>query len=250
MWLIPYLNLVPKIFTFLHTLRVSGIANQIHWSLNDYLWQNLGLLPIVAVFGFFVIQKRNKLIFLPFMLFFAALCIFAGVGGRGFEQKTFSFFIIGINVLAAIGLGWIWKNMKILAIVLVFVLTISGFVDLIPIKNEFAFPLVGSDTAPVISWIHNNTPGNAVFVSYADIIDPVVLAGRKNYFGFFGNIGWYDRTSDVARIYGGDKTFAKIKNISYILVPKWKKADFVYPVHLNLMRVLYEDAKYRVYAVE
>jgi hypothetical protein len=249
-WMIPYIAFVPKIITFLHAFTAGSAINQVNWTIIDYLWQNLGFLPIVATVGFFVLPKRIRHVFLPFVVFFVALCEFAGVGKRGFEQKTFSFFITGVNVLAAVGLGWIWQKQKIFAIILGFILTISGFVDLIPIKNEFAFPLVGKETAPVISWIHTSTPKSSVFVSYADMIDPVVLAGRINYFGFYGNIGWYDRSAVVSQVYRADSNAAKANHISYILIAKWKKNDFPYVVDAKLLTkkyvIAYEDAKFLI----
>ena len=130
------------------------------------------------------------------------------------------------------------------------ILTVSGFIDLLPIKNEFAFPLIRKETIPLISWIHTKTSKKDVFVSYADMIDPVVLAGRKNYFGFFGNVGWYDRSLDVQKMYAGDIELAKTRGISYVLVPKWQKSDFPYQIQLDTLPIAYEDARYRVFAVE
>jgi hypothetical protein len=252
-WMIPYIGFVPKIITFLHAFGAGSAMSQAHWTIIDYLWQNLGLLPVVAAVGFFVLPKRIRPVFLPFVVFFTAISVFAGVGQRGFEQKTFSFLIIGINVLAAIGLGWIWKRVKPVAILAAIILTISGFVDLIPIKNEFAFPLIGSDMAPVISWIHTSTPKNAVFVSYSDILDPVVFAGRKNFFGFFGNVGWYDRSTSVQKIYKGDSALAKANHISYVLIPKWQIHDFPYVPAVSVLRskwmIAYEDDRFVVFSV-
>jgi hypothetical protein len=137
-----------------------------------------------------------------------------------------------------------------LALAVFFILTISGIVDLMAVKNEFAFPFVDSKLSRVIPWIHENTPKNAVFVSYSDIIDPVVLAGRKNYFGFFGNIGLQDRSPIVGAIYKGDISRAVQNNISYILVPKWQKNDFPYTVDLKLLTTkyitAYEDAEFLI----
>ncbi len=81
------------------------------------------------------------------------------------------------------------------------------------------------------------------------MVDPVVFAGRKNYFGFYGNIGWYDRSADVRKIYAGDTALAKSRGVSYILAPKWNKNDFPYAVKLTAP-VAYEDARYIVFAVQ
>ena len=245
--IVGFLSTAPKFIGLL--LASRGGLMEPSWHIVDYLWQNLGFLPLAAGIGILALPKKIRIIFSPFVVGFFLICLFAAVGKRGFEQKSYSFFIIGINVLAAIGIGWLWRRVKVAAVIFMFILTVSGFVDLIPIKNEFAFPLVDADTVPLITWIRDSTPKDAVFVSYSDMIDPVVLAGRKNYFGFFGNIGWYDRSPEVAKIYAGDVMLAKARGVSYILAPKWEKTDFRYKIQLDLP-VRYEDARYTVFAVE
>jgi hypothetical protein len=215
-------------------------------------------MPALAAIGYSVAPKHSRKFTLPFVIAFIGICIVASVGKRGFDQKFLSFLIIGINILAAIGLQWLWQmkytGLKILAVVVFFIITISGVIDLMPIKNEFAFPLVPSDSVPVISWIQSGTAKNSVFVSYPDIRDPVVFAGRTNYFGFFGNIGWYDRTQAVGRVYKGDIAYAKTIHISYVLVPKWQNSDFPYSVNIASLRmimpVVYEDNRQIVFAVQ
>lgn len=253
LWILPYTGYASHIVPFLQQLTTGALTIPATWSLADYLWQNLGFLPVVAALGLVVLPKSARKIFGLLAVFFLVECAASGIGHRGFEQKTFSFLIIGINALAAIGIVWIWKKMNVAAVFLVFVLTISGFVDLIPIKNEFAYPLIDSNTTPLISWIHTSTPKNAVFVSYADIIDPVVLAGRTNYYGFYRNVGWVDRSAVVARVYGGDIPLAKTYHISYILIPKLQKNDFPYTVDIqylhSILKTAYEDNRYIVLAV-
>ncbi len=228
------------------------------WTIIDYLWQNLGIVPIIAGLGYMVLPKKSRVLFFPIFTLFILECIFAGFGKRGFDQKFYSFLIIGINILAAIGVVWIWRMrsrvLKLTAILIFGVLTVSGVIDLMPIKNEFAFPIVNKQILPIISWIHTHTIKDDVFVSYADIIDPVVLAGRKNYFGFFGNIGWKIRTDSVERIYSGDIALAKREGIGYILVPRFTKTDFPYHVDvaklLSVSSVVYEDTDFLVFRVQ
>lgn len=243
---------------FINTNFISGSygSNRLQpaWNIGDYLWQNLGILPVLAGLGYLVVPKKNRAPFIPFIVLFAGLCALAGVGKRGFDQKALSFLIISINVLSASAVYWLWTRRmiaaKLTAILVIGILTVSGFIDLLPIKNEFAYPLIDGQTIPVISWIRTATPKNAVFVSYSDMIDPVVLAGRTNYFGFYGNVGWFDRSPVVSKVYGGDVAAAKANHISYILIPKWKKNDFPYTVDENLLTkkyvTAYEDAKFLI----
>lgn len=218
------------------------------WNIFDYLWQNLGLLPLAAMLGYMVLSKKLRVSFFLFLLLFVIECAAAGVGKRGFDQKFYSFLITGINILAGIGIFWLWRRRlsgKVLAVMLFGVLTISGVVDLMPVKNEFAFPIVSQKLLPVVTWIHTQTPKDAVFVSYADMIDPVVFAGRRNYFGFFGNIVWIVRTDPVARIFSGDMTLAREEGIDYILIPLSEKSGFPYHVDRDALRsqspTVYED---------
>lgn len=256
----PYIPLIGSIGAFVNLFLAAGVresrALAPQWTVIGYLWNNLGILPIAAIGGYLVLPKRTRSIAAIFLVLFAILCIAAVVGHRGFDQKFFSFLIIGVNVVAAVGIGWLLNKNKIVALVIacvcVIVMTVSGIVDLMPMKNEFAYPLISRDSAPLISWIYTSTPKQAVFVSYTDIIDPVVLAGRKNYFGFFGNIGWYDRSTIVRKAYAGDPAVASTYGISYILVPRSFKNDFNYTIDESNLRknysVAYQDPNYIVFS--
>jgi hypothetical protein len=242
---------------FINTLFISSSYGSYRdlpaWNIGNYLWQNLGILPMAAGLGYMVIAKKVRTPFIPLVISFIGLCLLAGIGKRGFDQKFLSFLIIGVNVLAASAVWWLWIRWKIIAVLVIIVMTVSGFIDLMPIKNEFAYPLIDKQTVPVISWIKKATPNKTIFVSYSDMIDPVVMAGRMNYFGFYGNVGWFDRSESISRIYAGDIAEAKTHNISYVLVPKWKKDDFPYVIDMKLLRttytVAYEDDRVVIFGI-
>jgi len=257
--MIPFFSRATDIFAFIRLFYNSGLpsytSSVVTWTLSQYLWNNMGLLPVIALIGLLVTPKKSRYFFWSLIVLFIITCIFAAVGKRGFDQKFYSFSIIGINVLAAIALGWLCKKnvaLKLVAVFLFFILTMSGVMDLFAIKNEFAYPLMSKDTVPVMTWIKKNTLKNAVFVSYSDIIDPVVLSGRKNYFGFFGNAGSTDRSLAVKNIYAGDIRTARSLGISYILIPRWNKNDFPYAVDMMYFTehnmVVYEDDKYSIFS--
>jgi hypothetical protein len=254
----PYIPEIPQIFKFFTTQMWTGVTEPRKllslWTPFSYLWQNLGILPGAVIAGFFVMKKSKRTITTVFIVLFTILCLFSVVRNRGFDQKFLSFLIIPINAIAAAAVMWLWKQknviVKFMSVVIVFILTISGFVDLLVVKNEFAFPLISSEITPVISWIHSSTPKDAIFISYRDILDPVVFSGRTNYFGFFGNAGQDERSSTVKSVYQGDSDSVKEHNISYILIPKWQKNDFPYMVNEKLLRskykTVYVDQKYEI----
>ncbi len=236
----------------------SSIYAPATWTIADYLWQNLGILPIVACIGYIVLPQKTRKVSIPFIALFIGLCLYAGLGKHGFDQKFLSFLVIWIDILAAVGLVWIWNSYhytgKIVSVILFGILTISGIVDLMPIKNEFAFPIVSKEILPVISWIHSNTSKDSVFVSYSDMIDPVVFAGRRNYFGFFGNVGLTDRSRIVQSIYNGNKNSALRSGVSYALIPKFAKNDFPYEINIKALSsagtLVYDDSKFSIYAFD
>lgn len=236
----------------------TSIYSHVVWNPTQYFLMNLGVLPMLVILGYLAVNKKNRICGLPFLLLGIAFCIVSIIEKVGFDQKFLSFLVIWANVFAAIGVGWLWQKRtvisKLCALCLFILLTVSGVIDLFPIKNEFAYPIIDSKMLPVISWIQTHTAKDAVFVSYSDMIDPVAFAGRKNYFGFFGNLGSKDRSSDVKNIYAGNIDLANKLGISYILVPKWKKSDFSYVVDTTYflehrMRV-YEDERFLIVQVK
>jgi len=257
LWYGQYLFMYKELFVLGKAISGPTMPIQAVWNASQYFLLNLGILPIVVLLGYFVISKKSRVFTLPFLLLSVSLCIVSVVEKVGFDQKFLSFLIIWANVFAAIGVGWLWNKQTLIpklgALCLFIVLTISGVIDLFPIKNEFAYPMVDSSVIPVVSWIRTKTSSNAVFVSYSDMIDPVAFAGRKNYFGFFGNIGSYDRSEDVKNIYAGNNERAKKMGVSYILVPKWNKNDFPYHVNTDYFkktaRVAYEDDRFLIFDI-
>ena len=232
-----------------------GAGKEQTWTAIQYLWQNVGLLPIGIIVGWFGVPKKRRTIALVFISLFIIECVYAVMNHHGFDQKFYSFLILLVNCIAAIGVVWLWEKKHIIwksiAVTGLSMLVISGVVDLIPIKNEFAYPLVSQENVAVISWITKYTPKHSVFVLFSDMIDPVVLAGRKNYFGFFGNVGTIDRSSDVGQVYAGDLALARKLGIMYILVPRWDKNDFPYRVDTQYFEEhtikVYEDERYSIY---
>ncbi|MFZ2025178.1 MAG: hypothetical protein WAV51_02780 [Microgenomates group bacterium] len=247
----PYLGVVQQ----MAPLVGLGVRNIQTWTAIEYLWQNIGLLPIGMIVGCFAIPKQRRNIALFFIFLFIIECAYAVMNHHGFDQKFYSFLILLVNCITAIGVVWLWEKKQILwkcvAVTGLSVLAISGVIDLIPIKNEFAYPLVDHKILPVITWMQTHTEKSAVFVSYSDMIDPVVLAGRKNYFGFFGNVGTTDRSSDVRQVYTGDLALTRKLGIMYILVPRWDKNDFPYRADTQYFEEhnmkVYEDERYSIY---
>ncbi|HEY9062118.1 MAG TPA: hypothetical protein VIO64_16700 [Pseudobacteroides sp.] len=118
---------------------------------------------------------------------------------------------------------------KAVAGLLVFVLTFTGFIDLKTLFNMNYYQNVKySVNDPITTWVKENTEPRDVFLTTANVLDSVLLAGRPIYYGhpYYAWSAGYDtnsRESIVKRIYTC-KDEAELKklleegNISYILV--------------------------------
>jgi len=102
---------------------------------------------------------------------------------------------------------------KLLAIVLVFFLTLSGVIDFFPIKNDTASSLADAPNDPDIAWIKENTPPDAVFLNTSYLYHPASLAGRKIFLGwpyFSWSLGYdtHKRNRVAQLIYHGESRTA------------------------------------------
>src|SRR5581483_6938355 len=69
------------------------------------------------------------------------------------------------------------------AVVLLVPLTLSGFIDLALLKNEQSYDIVGQDR-PVVAWIAEQTPPDAVFLTAPWLYETPSIAGRRIYMGW------------------------------------------------------------------
>ena len=267
LWTVPWFGTIQQVvFSLLHggkeTLVMSS-STKGGLLYNLQFWgENIGILPIIVGMGIVAIKKKNRMIIaagLPLLII--AIVLGQRGGNQMIDQKFLNILLVLANSVAAIGLVAVWnkKGMmgKIGAIIVFGMVTCSGVIDIIIIKNDFAYPVKDEKAEPVIAYIKNQTPRNAVFLSYADIFDPVTLAGRKNYYGFFHSLAAPSRDETVKKLFELtiiDKTQLAQQHISYVLLPKWEKTDFAYTIDMNAWRVglpvVFEDDRHVLFQVK
>ncbi len=79
---------------------------------------------------------------------------------------------------------------------LLFLLTLSGILDLFPILNDSRLEIKDYPNDPSVSFILENTPRDSVFLNSSFLYDPASIAGRKIYLGwpYFSWSAGYDTT--------------------------------------------------------
>lgn len=151
---------------------------------------------------------------------------------------------------------------KITAVVLLFFLTVTGVVDLITLYNmNLSHRALKFETDdPVLRWAVENTGPQEIFVTDKWCIHPILLAGRKIFYGwpyFAWSAGYdtYTREQIVNQIYGGQeinrvRELIRENNISYIVLEDGNRNSRDYTLNERLLRdhftLVYEDYGRRI----
>lgn len=231
-----------------------------------YFWvMNLGIAIILIPLGFFISSKREKLIFLSVFSLFAIGNTFQLSFLIDHNHSLFNFFLIFANFYIAYFLLMFlkrYKNVmgKIVFISLFLLLTMSGAIDLMAVKNDFQFRLEDAPSNKFMQWIKTNTQKKDIFLARQEILDPVTLSGRKNYFGhtyYLSVMGYnYQDRFNRAKLYfeATSKdilTMMRRDGIKYIVAPQKPVADFTYKINKvfldRSLKKVYKDKNVIVY---
>lgn len=184
------------------------------------------------------------------------------------DQKYLNIFLVMFSLFMSVGFMSIWDSGKVGKIIVVLMLPVimmSGIIDFMVIKNDFMYPIPNTGNGALISWIKKNIPKDAVFVAGRNIFDPVTLAGRKTYFGFYRQLYVVPPGSDdhralvIKSIYEATTSGALRSKLAethaqYLLLPLTADANFTYHVHpeiiLNTFPKVYGDSQYLMVKVQ
>lgn len=214
------------------------IENLNLFSFIKYWFLNLGLVTILAPIGFILAKRPQRKIFLPFFALFIIGNLFQFSPEIAGNHKFFNLFLIGANIFTGYTIFLIWKQKllgKILAVLLLLFLTLSGIIDIFPIKNDGYAEIKDGKNNDVQVFIIKYTPPNAVFLNAYYTYDPASLAGRKIFFGwpyFSWSAGYKTdpRSQQVTNILDPLSKTAACRlfiqeNISYLEIPETKQFE-------------------------
>lgn len=247
-----------------HKLFTPGFLVSNHLSLGSFVnfwFLNLGLAFFATPISFFVLKKNQKKLFLSVVCIFVLGNLFQFSYRIDHNHSLFNFVFIFSNFFTAYLLSLFWKKSyiwKMGTVVLLFFLTFSGIIDLMVVKNDYHLPYNVAPKNKLMSFI-KSTPPNSIFLAKGDLMDPVTLSGRKNYFGavYYMQVLGYDyakRQKLAEKIFAmenvGELKLAKAQHISYLIVSK-NTTDFPYNPNLDFLnsntKKVYEDNSVSVF---
>ena len=163
------------------------IENLNIFSFIKYWFLNLGLVTILAPIGFLLAKRPQRKILLPFLAFFVIGNLFQFSQEMAGNHKFFNLFLIGANIFAAYSIYNLWKHSlpgKTVAILYFIMMTLSGIIDIFPVKNDVYVEIKDGKNNDVEQFIINHTSKESVFINASYIYDPASLAGRKIFLGW------------------------------------------------------------------
>lgn len=259
---VAFVQIIPWIASLGAVRQLEGKQNLFYYFLSDdlasllrYWFLNLGLAIITIPAGLYVLPKNKRVFFLPFfVLFFLANSVRFGSDITE-NHKFLNLVFVLCSILSAGWISWCMKKGKvgaIVSVVMIVLLSLSGIINFMVIKNDFQYPVADYGASDFMRWIRDETDSKSVFLSYQDIFDPIALAGRKTYFGFYGAKAYPERSAVAKSIYEATSSVALHNNsINYVVLPKWKKDDFHYAIDERYFRsqlpVAYEDDRHVVF---
>ena len=168
------------------------------------------LVPVLAV-TMLKLQPRGRWFLASLLVPLAFASTFAFTPDVAVNHKFVNASVRIASVFAAMLVVWLYDEGKLAragAIIVVFLLTITGVVDMISVWN-YNFETRTHDLGdPFIAWAHKETSPHAVFASAPIYHNRAYLTGRKSYLGlpYWAESAGYDvppRLNALKRIYEG-----------------------------------------------
>lgn len=171
--------------------QVGFLAQEKTWlGVIYYWWRNLGLYVVLWPVIFLKSNWNQKKWLLIFSFYFVLANLFQLSTDMINNHKLINFFQIGFSMLLAAKLGEVWTQSifkKILVLLLLVPLTLSGVMDALAIMRDRPLTLTDAIYQPMGSWIVQETDPQSVFITTAYLYNPVSFTGRKTYldYGYF-----------------------------------------------------------------
>lgn len=191
---------LPQILALRSGNTRSGTA-LIHWGYTlgavpvtqvlKYIWWTFGLKWVLILVALLAFSWRNIRLFVAmFSLFLITFCLQFSDENLA-NHKFLNIWLVLANLFVGYGLWLLWRfrikgwaiPTRLLAIALAFPIVLGGVIDLFPIHN-IGYIQTNYIKDRLIEWIRTETKPGAVFLTDKFVNHPILMAGRKIFFGY------------------------------------------------------------------
>lgn len=156
------------------------------WNITKYLGFTFGFKWLLVAVALVFVTSLQRRIFLALLSLILVAFSFQFSVELLINHKFLNIWVTIINLFVAYALWRIWKARlfgKVAAIVLAISVSLGGFIEWFRIHNDTIVD-VPFNQNPLSTWLQANTNPNDVFLSDRFILDPILLNGRRIFYGW------------------------------------------------------------------
>jgi hypothetical protein len=156
------------------------------WNITKYLGFTFGLKWLLVAVALVFATSLQRRIFLALLSLILVAFSFQFSVELLINHKFLNTWVTIINLFVAYALWRIWKVRligKVAAIVLAISVSLGGFIEWFRIHNDTIVD-VPFNQNPLSTWLQANTNPKDVFLSDRFILDPILLNGRRIFYGW------------------------------------------------------------------
>lgn len=228
--------------------------NKTMWGVLLFIVELTGIVLFIAIAGAMQVKGTKRYMLLVFLVPFVLAFTLSLTGDITVNHKWIMMSLMLVSMFAAIVLANLIQSgdwlKRVVAVVLLFVLTATGIYDLTTVVKRNENYLVFSYDDPVTNWIAENATTDDIFLTPYYSLNNVVMGGAMLYYGwpyYAWSAGYdtYTRDANVRDMYEASTSeelewLMEEHNIRYIIVDHDCRTSSEYTVREDVIEATYE----------
>lgn len=228
--------------------------NKTMWGVLLFIVELTGIVLFIAIAGAAQVRGTKRYMLLVFLVPFILAFTLALTGDITVNHKWIMMSLMLVSMFAAIVLTNLFQSgdwlKRVVALVLLFVLTATGIYDLTTVVKRNEHYLEFSYDDPVTNWVIENATTDDLFLTPYYSLNKVVMGGAMLYYGwpyYAWSAGYdtYTREKEVKKMYQAStveelKELIEEHNIRYIIVDHDCRTSSEYEVREDVIETAYE----------